>query len=207
MNIETWVKKNNVPVEKLLIAKVKKYKYASIWYNNSNSAINHYFKERAPLFIDILAITSPRTTVKRNVFNAIKTINDLNGIDNLTYGVTNKQTKLNLKRLLDHGAFNGAKVNSFSTSLNLIAGSVCVDVWILKAFNIKRRSPLKNDLTHITSIIKHIANKLNMNTYVVQACLWEYAKKELNTTIFKESYDFKHYLDLYLKQTKIDNYI
>lgn len=159
------------------------------------------------MFIDILAITSPRTTVKRNTINAIKTINNLDDIDNISYGITNKQTKKNLKLYLNTGNFNGLKINQFADSLKLIDGSICIDVWMLKAFNIDRLSPTYNDVKHIRHIIKHIANKLNMTTYEVQACLWSYAKNELNNTSFKEFYDFTYYLKAINNQSKIDDYM
>lgn len=207
MNITTWTKKNNIPTYDKLILKTKKYIKNKNWYKNSNKLIKAYYKNKSNMFIDILAITSPRTTVKQNTKNAIKTINNMDKIDKMTYGITTKQTRKNLKLYLKTGTFNGLKINQFADSLNLIDGSICIDVWMLKAFNINRNAPTYNDVKHINHMVKHIAKKLNLKTYEVQASLWSYAKNELNDTSSKDYYDFTYYLKAINNQSKIDDYI
>jgi len=120
------------------------------------------------------------------------------------YGLANKQTRTNLDKYMRTKQFSGVKINNFAGSLKLKDGSVCIDTWVLKAFNLKRRSPTKHDIRFITRIVKIIADKLDMKTYEVQACLWVYAKTEINGTKFKESHDFSYYLKAYFEQTKLD---
>lgn len=78
---------------------------------------------------------------------------------------------------------------------------------MLKAFNLKRKTPTKNDIIHINTIIKTIASRLNLKTYEVQACLWSFAKIELNNTSFKAYKDFSYYLKEYFKQSTIDRFM
>lgn len=206
MNREQWINKNNVPSMQLLINKAKQYSKNKDWYKNSNELIKQYFKE-PDLFIDILAITSPRTTVKRNTINAVKTYDQILNKEPLTvsYGITHKNTKRNIDLMLSDNIFNGQKVNSFANALKLKHNNnVVIDVWLLKAFNIQRVGPTKNDINHITAIIKEMALSLSMEPYEAQACLWCYAKTELNKTSFKDSYDFSYYLKAIKQQSKLN---
>jgi hypothetical protein len=64
----------------------------------------------------------------------------------------------------------------------------------MRVFNLKRRAPTKCDIRQIKTIINKIATELNLYPAEVQACLWSYAKTELNKTNFKEDKDFSFYL-------------
>jgi len=206
MLIKAWRHKNNIPSIELLTLKTKQYINNKDWYKNSNKLIKKRFKEYN-LFIDILSITSPRTSVKRNCTNAIETYNQVLNNQKLTvqYGLTHANTKRNIDLMLKSNKFKGQKVNSFSNALKLKDNNnIVIDTWMLKAFNLKRKSPLKNDIEHINTTVKTIAKKLNLKPYEVQACLWVYAKSELNNTTVKESYDFSYYLKAYFDQTKLN---
>jgi len=152
------------------------------------------------------SITSPLTNVKLNLINTIKTVDNIKykRTNTIIYGLANKFIKKNLDKYTRIKKFNGIKINNFANSLRLKDGSVTIDTWILKAFNLKRRSPTKYDIKYITKIIKNISDKLGLKTYEVQACLWVYAKTEINGTRFKESHDFSYYLKAYFEQTKLD---
>lgn len=205
MNIKDWSRKNKTPAIDYLIDKTVKYSNCKDWYKNSNENIKRYYPKDYNLFIDVLAITSPITHVRLNLFNAIKTVDSIkyNRDDNIIYGLANKNIKQNLARYSKTKKFGGIKINNFAKSLRLIDGSVCIDTWMLKAFNLKRRAPTKHDVKYITRIVGKIADKLDMKTYEVQACLWVYAKTELNGTTFKESHDFSYYLKSYFEQTSL----
>lgn len=206
MDREQWIKKNNAPDINLLIEKTQQYIKNKNWYKNSNALIKRYFKH-SNLFIDILAITSPRTTVKRNCINAMATYKEIVNNKPLTvsYGITHKNTKKNIDLMLTDNMFSGQKINAFSNALKLKDNnSIVIDVWMLKAFNLKRKSPTNSDTIHITAIVKEIALKLGLKPYEAQACLWVYAKTELNTTVHKDSNDFSYYIKADQEQTKLN---
>lgn len=206
MEIKNWQQKNDIPNIDFLTFKVKKYIKNKDWYKNSNKLIKKYFKKHN-LFINILSITSPRTSVKRNLINTINTYNQILNNKEITvnYGITNTNTKKNIELMLNTNKFNGQKVNAFSNALKLKDNNnIVIDTWTLKAFNLKRHAPTKNDIEHINTTINILANNLNLKSYEIQACLWVYAKKELNTTIHKEFYDFGYYLKAYINQTKLN---
>ena len=206
MNLKNWSNKNKTPTVNFLIDKTLKYNSFKDWYLNSNKIVKQYYPKDFNLFIDILSITSPLTNVKLNLINTIKTVDIIKykRINTIIYGLANKAIRTNLKKYEQTGKFGGVKINNFSGSLRLKDGNVCIDTWILKAFNLKRRAPTKYDVRYITEIIKSISDKLDMKTYEVQACLWVYAKTEINGTRFKESHDFSYYLKSYFEQTNLE---
>jgi len=191
-----------------LLDKTLKYTDNKNWYQNSNKTVKQFYPKDYNLFIDILAITSPLTNVKLNLLNTIITVDNIKykRKNNIVYGLANKRIKNNLDKYGKTKRFSGIKINNFAKSLRLIDGSVCIDTWMLKAFNLKRDAPTKYDVKYITRIVKNIADKLDMKTYEIQACLWVYAKTELNGTKFKESYDFSYYLKAYFEQTKLNRW-
>jgi len=209
MNYKQWVKKNNAPSLKYLTDKTLKYIDNKEWYFKSNKLIKKYYPKNYNLFIDILSITSPRNTVKNNCLYAIKTIDKIVNHKpiNIKYGIANKMIKKNLDLYLTTNKFNGVKVNNFAKSLNLVNGAVCIDAWMLKVFNLKHIRPTKNDIIHINTIINKIALDLGLKTYEVQACLWSYAKNELNNSVHKEFKDFSYYLKQYFNQTTLKSFM
>lgn len=188
-----------------MIDKTIQYTINKDWYKDSHNTIKRYYPKDYNLFIDILSLTSPRQTVKQNVLKTIRTIDNIkySRQNNIVYGIANKQIQKNLKRYMETKQFNGVKINNFSASLKLKQGACCIDVWMLKAFGIKRTAPTNKDLRIINQAIKYIADKLGLKSYEVQACLWCYAKKELNGTIHKDSHNFSYYLKAYFEQTNL----
>ena len=209
MNLKTWRNKNKVPSIEYLTTKTLKYIESKDWYLNSNKIIKEYYPNDFNLFIDILSITSPLTNVKLNLINTIKTVDKIKykRTNSIIYGLANKSIRTNLDKYNKTDKFGGVKINNFSDSLRLKNGHVCIDTWILKAFNLKRRSPTKYDIQYITQIVKDISDKLGLKTYEVQACLWVYAKTEINGTKFKKSHDFSYYLEAYFEQTNLKMWV
>ena len=209
MNLKDWSNKNNIPSTDFLLDKTLKYIDNKDWYLNSNKLIKDFYPKDYNLFIDILSITSPLTNVKLNLTNTIKTVDNIKykRTNTIIYGLANKSIRTNLDKYNKIKKFSGVKINNFANSLHLKDGSVCIDTWVLKAFNLKRRAPTKYDIKYITRIIKNISDKLDMKTYEVQACLWVYAKTEINGTRFKESHDFSYYLKSYFEQTNLKMWV
>ena len=209
MNFNDWLNKNSIPSIELLTDKTLKYIANKDWYLNSSNLVKHYYPRDYNLFIDILSITSPLTNVKLNLTNTIKTVDIIKykRTNTIIYGLANKQIRTNLDKYNKTKRFSGVKINNFSKSLRLQDGAITVDTWVLKAFNLKRRSPTKYDIRYITKIVKIISDKLNLKTYEVQACLWVYAKTEINGTTFKESHDFSYYLKNHFEQTNLKMWV
>ena len=181
---------------KYLTNKTLQYINNKDWYKNSNKLIKDKFKDDHKLFIKLLGVTSPRNTVKQNTKYAINGYICIKNSIPITFkfGIANKQITNNVNKVINKEVVGGQKVNSFIDSLLLIDGSICIDVWMLKVFNIKRKSPTAKDIRIIRAKIIKISNRLKLKTYEVQGCLWCYAKNELNGTKHKEYKDFNYYL-------------
>lgn len=200
----TWRNRYNVPTNKYLKDRTKYYIGQKDWYRQSYQAIKNKYGPYTDLFIKLLAATSPRNTVKRNLFLANKTLKYI--IDNKTidfsYGIANKAILNNVNRIIADKPINGPKVRAFSKALSGELDQVVIDSWMLKAFNIKRASPTPNDRVHIKTIINKLSDQMDLEPSEIQACLWSYAKNELNDSPFKEDNDFSYYM----KQTKIEDW-
>jgi len=207
MNLTTWRKKYNIPTNKLLAKKCLEYRDARDWYANSRAAIDKLLTERyqypvymqRKLFIDILAATSPRQSVKRNLKCTLDIYIELimgdGNYKKISCGIATKQIHKNIERaIISTKELHGQKVRAFAEALNGNKEAVVIDSWVLKAFGIPRQTPTPNDVVHITTIIKKLSDKVGLAPCEVQACLWSYAKTELNDTPFKEDNDFSHYI-------------
>jgi len=205
MLLSEWRNKYNVPTNKKLIEKTLFYRQNKDWYTKSLKAIQNKYGIHTDKFIKFLGVTSPRNTVKHNLFLADKTLkySILNKPIDFSYGIANKQIKVNVDKVLNNKPFGGVKVNAFVKALLGDLNQVVIDSWMLKAFNIHAQAPRPNDLKHIKTIIKKIALETNLKPSEVQACLWCYAKAELNDSPFKENNDFSYYM----QQTKLNDYI
>ena len=208
MLLSKWRKKYNVPTNKKLTDKTLLYRQNKDWYISSNKAIRDKYGKQTNLFIKLLGVTSPRNTVKRNLYLADKTLNYFisDKLIDFSYGIANKQIKKNIDKVLSDKPFRGIKVNAFVKALNGDLSQVVIDSWMLKAFNIGAQLPRPNDLVHIKTIVNKIAIETNLKPSEVQACLWCYAKAELNDTIFKEDNDFSYYMKEDRQNVKMQNY-
>ena len=205
MNLTHWRKKNNTTTNKVLITKTLEYIHNKDWYTKSLKAIQNKYGVHTDIFIDMLAVISPRNTVKRNLLLADKTLkySILNKEIDFSYGIANKQILNNVNRVLNNKRYSGQKVNKFAAALKGDLSKVVIDSWMLKAFNVNRQSPTKNDIEHITKIISKLSKELDLLPAEIQSCLWCYAKTELNDSPFKEDNDFS----FYMQQSRLNDYI
>ena len=171
MLLSEWRNKYNVPTNKLLTDKVLYYEDNKNWYTNSLKAIKDKHGIHTDKFIKLLGVTSPRNTVKHNLFLATKTLrySIIHKEIDFSYGIANKQIKKNVDKVLSDKPFGGVKVNAFVKALTGDLSQVVIDSWMLKAFNIHAQSPRPNDLIHIKTIINKIATEFPREIGSLQA--------------------------------------
>jgi len=204
-NLTSWRKKYNIPTNKFLIQKTLQYITSKNWYTNSNKAIKDKFGDNTDLFINILASTSQRNSVGFNVKVATKTlIYHKNNIPiKFKFGIASKQIEKNIDRCFNNEPLGGQKINAFAKALKGDLNSIVIDTWIMHVFNLRRKSPTSCDIRQIKTIINKISKEIELRPAEIQACLWSYAKLELNDSAFKEDNDFSYYL----KNMHPDRYI
>ncbi len=200
-----WARRYKPPSLKFLADRVQEYYRASNWYRQSYHTIKTYLED-PELFIKLLAATSQRNSVKANTAAALDAYRCIQTNTPITkkYGIADKLIKENISRIKQGAPLKGPKIKSFAAALNGDSDKIVIDVWMLRAFNIKRQAPTPLDRYCIQERITQLSNKLNMAPRDVQACLWTWAKTELNNTSFKESYDFSYYLKQHMECVKND---
>jgi len=99
---------------------------------------------------------------------------------------------MNVLRACGRKPLKGVKTTTFALALAGDEDAIVIDTWIMKIFN--RHSARSGELRHIPTIIRKVAKAVDMTPAQTQACLWTYAKTELNGTRHKEMGDFATYL-------------
>lgn len=177
----------------------------SKWYKNSRKLIKILAKKynvEEKTICGILAITSIRNTLKRNLELTINVLNDLNNlyqsnpnlnfIDNLK---TMNMIKKQLKNFLQYGKINGVKITAFYHNLNGNDYEITIDIWIyryfINRFNIKNRNKIK-------IIIANLSKKLNCKPAKLQEKIWIKSKQLYGRNIRDKNYN--DYLKIYEKE-------
>jgi len=145
------------------------------WYQVAHKAIATYCKANSiPIndFIDVLALTSPRVSVKRNM-EVTKEIFKGNSIDYRPIKTLVPTVQRSIAVWVETKQINGKKTSEFANSLNLIKGSICLDVWMSRAYKVEQKKLFRKDIhSRIVKDIKRLSKKYNLETYQVQACIW-----------------------------------
>ena len=164
------------------------------WYDHTRKVVEDKLgKELAPVFVDILAATSPNQSVKGNVTiakRALKQLQERQAFRGYLSMVANMLNIIRINHITGHRAkFGGAKVQNFADALAGDSGAVVVDRWMLRAFG------YPNIITHkryreISLWIVTRAAQLDMSPAQVQASIWTGIKaKEDKTGMTAKSFD------------------
>jgi hypothetical protein len=198
INLTKWRKLHSVPSNKLLRLKVIEYIENKNWYTNTRQAIKEHFPSDSHLFSSLLACTSQRNSLKVNVSLALLSYEYIkNGSDPLTidYGIASPSIKGNIKRVLGGSLPSGNKIKPFTLALLGDLSQIVIDSWMVKLFNLKRNTPNKTDIKHMSTIITMLSEEFNLKPSEIQSILWVYAKRELNETNNKDYEDYSFFLN------------
>jgi len=205
-------------VEKKILNDLKLIENINInWYQNSRKLIellSDKYKIDKDIIAGIIAITSPRNTVKHNLKLTLTVLENLTlsqGKDRLSF-IDNLPTlttiKKNLKRFLIKGYFNGIKINAFYNNLINDTIDVTVDIWIYRYF--EKRLGIIGNWGKIVNTIIRLSEKLNMKPYELQERLWIISKRLYGKNKIAKYYlDYLKTYELYFKhvQVSLDKFI
>lgn len=174
-------KKKKRPIKPKLRLKVSpdKIDYSALtWYSDATKLIKQLYGEYWTLFVDILAATSPRESVKRNweqsasILTAYinrekepKKFADIMGRLMFTHGP-------NVIRALQRRPIKGPKVSRFAENLKGNLDVVTIDVWICKAYGIEQSRLTPNVYERLEQKIIKEANAANVKPANYQALIW-----------------------------------
>jgi hypothetical protein len=181
------------------------YKYKN-WYKLIYDKLRQDFKDDYIILAGLIASTSPRFQIKRNINTSLNIYNDYknNRIDFLNNAINNKDLFIkhykligkahynNVLKVLKHNSgdleLGGDKVNSFYHNIIGDYNYVTLDIWMLRHFKIKKRQFRGADYKKYTSIIRGLSKRYKLHPAELQAILWVKVRQEAG---FKD----KHFID------------
>ena len=187
----------DLPSTKRLMRMYKKGGDYAKWYNESEKELTEIFGEDAPLFIRLLAATSPGSTVSSNLslalrsYAAYKTGGEFPGM----MGSVRKLVDLAIAG--EPFPETAPKVTNFSAALTGKVDAVTVDRWIARALGFGDK-PTKQQYAYMDHMISQIARQRGIDPREMQAALWKAAKDEAGSA--SDSRPFEQVLRSKLEQ-------
>ncbi len=130
-------------------------------------------------FIDILAITSPRVAIRRNVRLALQYCRSRR-----VFTSTMKQTTQSLKTYEATGEISkrGLKITAFRNALLGDRSAIVLDVWIARALKVDQLYfSTKVGYAHASQRMLQASKRFKMHPRDFQACVWAGIFRELST--------------------------
>jgi len=146
------------------------------WYSESRTAIKRVYGQDWKLFAALLAATSPHASVKCNLTLAKKAYWQLRE-GRLARNGFNRTHWSNIQRVAQDLPLQGQKVSRFYE--NLIGNEQCVtvDIWVLRHYEIKLKSPSAKLYKQLEKLVQDEAGALGISPAHHQANIWAEARK------------------------------
>lgn len=158
------------------------------WYTDAKSDIERVCKHKGwdfNRFVDILAITSPRIAVVRNIRAALHYMDTGTVIH-----ATIRSTRAALAHYEKTGVIRGPKTSAFAQALKGDLDAVVLDVWMSKAFEIEHKQFNKRKIREeCERRIRKAARICNIQPAELQAASWAATVRRhgRNTPLFNVS--------------------
>lgn len=115
----------------------------------------------------VVSAFSPRERWTTNVAKAISF-----SLGNDVPGFKNNMVMANNALTLGFGALNGMKTNSFAKAIAGDEQAVVIDVWMLRAVGIEKKTPNQSQYKELASAVKKVAFDFGMTPRAMQALIW-----------------------------------
>ena len=167
------------------------------WYPDATKLIRELYGDNWRLFIDLLAATSPRQSVKQNWRQTAAIIaayvdreNRPDVFGNLLGDIMSTHLN-NVVRSLAGRPINGQKVSRFSENLKGNLDVVTIDVWICKAYGITHKKLTTDVYNRLERKIQADAASRGIRPANWQAVLWQAVRRMAgkNTKSFVSVYN------------------
>lgn len=182
------------------------------WYDDISATLRKYFgQENAAVFAKLLAATSPRTSVKRNLEKAIVAFNsyineyknkfkiqsDLSLADDPAF----KQRMMNyfimrthipnIGKAMAQTELGGSKVNNFSRALAGDPNAVTLDIWMARALGLNDQEFFQDAKLYelAADSIRELAAEEGVEPRQYQAAVWTGIRKEQGKKSGGSSFD------------------
>ena len=148
------------------------------WYADATMLIKQLYGDNWQLFVDLLAATSPRQSIKRNwrqsaaiVAAYVDRENNPRKFGDLLGDVMTSHTN-NVVRALQQRPISGPKVSRFAANLKGNLDVVTIDVWICKAYGIDHKALTTSVYNRLEKRICADARRQQLAPANWQAVLW-----------------------------------
>ena len=148
------------------------------WYPDATALIRQLYGDYWTLFVDILAATSPRQSVKRNWRQTAAILSAYINRDKKPEKFADIMGRLmsahgpNVIRALQGRPIKGPKVFRFAENLKGNLDVVTIDVWICKAYGIEQSRLTANVYEKLEQKIISEAKNANVKPANYQALIW-----------------------------------
>jgi len=201
--------------ETISSAQITRYIFNGIpdinWYKEENEKIKQLLPNYdCELFLDLLAVTSPRSKINSNVVMAFKAYRELGNGANFKGFLKSVKKKLGQIHRGEEVASKSEKTLNFMAALKGKKNAVPVDVWLVRAFDCERRyifegkenvfSPTPKITKAITDYIRYASRMAGLEPRQMSSLIWRGIRNEhprLNRGSMNTRYSFyiAHYLD------------
>jgi thermostable 8-oxoguanine DNA glycosylase len=115
----------------------------------------------------IVSAFSPRERWTNNVAKAISF-----SLGNHIPGFKNNMLMANNAIAFGYDALKGPKTNAFARAIAGDENAVVIDVWMLRAVGIEKKSPTQTQYKEMASAVTKVANEFGMTPRAMQALIW-----------------------------------
>lgn len=115
----------------------------------------------------VVSAFSPRERWARNVTNAIKF-----SLGEPVVALGNNIRMANAALTMGYDALKGQKTNAFARAIAGDENAVVIDVWMLRALGIEKKSPTQSQYKEMAKAVTEVANQFGMTPRAMQALIW-----------------------------------
>jgi hypothetical protein len=115
----------------------------------------------------VVSAFSPRERWTNNVTKAISF-----SLGNHIPGFKNNMLMANNAIAFGYGALKGAKTNAFAKAIAGDEQAVVIDVWMLRAVGIEKKTPNQSGYNELVEAVKKVAFDFGMTPRAMQALIW-----------------------------------
>ena len=115
----------------------------------------------------VVSAFSPRERWARNVTNAIKF-----SLGEHVTALGNNIKMANNALTMGFSSLNGQKTNAFAKAIAGNENAVVIDVWMLRALGIEKKSPTQSQYNEMAAAVTKVAMEYGMTPRATQALIW-----------------------------------
>lgn len=115
----------------------------------------------------VVSAFSPRERWARNVTNAVKF-----SLGEHVVALGNNIRMANAALTLGYDALKGQKTNAFARAIAGDENAVVIDVWMLRALGIEKKTPSQSQYKEMAKAVTHVAVEHGMTPRAMQALIW-----------------------------------